>query len=1272
MRRFIVIVCLVLYQITGFGSSNIRFQKISLKDGLSQSSINKVIQDKDGFIWIGTQDGLNKFDGYTIETYYYNPKDSNSLSNNYIQDLYQDQQGFLWFATDYGLNRYDPSQEEFIRFYDFNSNLPNNAVKKITEDNQGNLIVVTSKGILSRYDKKSNRFEVLWKSKKKSEIQAILCEDNQLYFGTNTGDFYVYNLVDSGVVVHDRIGTSINALYADHSDQIWVGTSKGLFTAKGSENIIRHQTKTTIDNQSITSMYINGESFWLGTQEGLIRYLATTSELITYKPNEQNEYSISHSLIQTIYKDQTGNLWVGTNNGLNRFDIEKRLFEHYSENSSEVGSIVGSNVWSMYKDSQGYLWVGTRKGINIQSPDLHESVFIDNISNSKAFINNKSVMAIYEDHKNTMYVGAVDGLYEVSYNESRTKYGFTSINYNDSIYKGRLENRVYIIFEDKKHRLWIGTKNGLAMLSKDRKTNKFFTTSNGLPHNTIRHIAQTKDGTIWFGSEGGLCKLIDFTDKKINLKVFTNELSNPSSISNNMVISILDDGTNLWLGTYGGGLNRFDKQSEKFESITQEQGLSNNVVYGVLKDARGTLWMSTNKGVSNYDPSTKAFYNYFENDGLQSNEFNIGAFFQDKKGRIYFGGINGFNCFLPTEVITNTSPPKMALTAFKLSNQEVEIGEHSVLKRHINNTKTIELNYRHNDFTIEFAALHYSYPAKNQYQYKMVGFDENWKKVGTQRFAHYTNLDAGEYTFIVKGSNSDGVWSEDVASINIIITPPFWETWVFRVSFVLFVLGLVVFIYKYRVKQIEEQKEVLEETVAQRTAEVMKQKEKLEEQKKLLEEEKEKSEKLLLNILPQETVEELKFKGKASARHYKLATVLFTDFKGFTKISAKMRPQEVVERLDAYFVKYDEIIERNGLEKIKTIGDSYMCAGGVPIRNKTNPINAVLAGLEIQRYMADLRKRSKDEKDVWGVRIGIHTGEVIAGVIGIKRFAYDVWGDTVNVASRMETAGEVDKVNISGQTYKQIKHYFICDRRGELEAKNKGKVEMYFVKGIKPELSINQEGVVPNDLFWEMVNLDFYSDIDYRSMEKFIINKMRTEIPENMYYHNAEHVISVCDSVTRIALEEGVKGQDLFLLRTAALYHDIGFVERYENNEVIAARIAGETLPQFGYNEEQIEIVQALILATKIPHKPKNLLEEIICDGDLDYLGTEQFFEHGDGQLRREFIEYGVVENDAQWEEIQIKFLMTHKYFTSTAIKSRRARKLEHLDFVQQRQNNNA
>ena len=344
-----------------------------------------------------------------------------------------------------------------------------------------------------------------------------------------------------------------------------------------------------------------------------------------------------------------------------------------------------------------------------------------------------------------------------------------------------------------------------------------------------------------------------------------------------------------------------------------------------------------------------------------------------------------------------------------------------------------------------------------------------------------------------------------------------------------------------------------------------------------------------------------------------------------------------------------------------------MCAGGLPIRNRSNPTDIILAAFEILRYVEqqNVLKRAQNE-DTWNLRIGIHSGELIAGVIGTRRFAYDIWGDTVNIASALEHHGEAGKINLSGNTFDLVKDFFDCTFRGKIKTKSPDEVEMYFAHRIKTELSENGEGIVPNAAFREKLQSNLDRKFNYKKAEQHIVKLLKIKLPEGLHYHGLHHTFDVCDAAQRIAKAEGISGEDLFLLLTAALIHDAGFTMTYMNHEDKSVELAKQILPQYGYSDEQLKIIEGIIEATKLPMNAKTELEKIMCDADLDYLGREDFYPISEG-LKKEFIAQGIVSNDKEFDAVQIKFLNTHKYFTATAKSTRNSEKQKRLNEIMER-----
>ncbi|PKP36065.1 MAG: guanylate cyclase, partial [Bacteroidetes bacterium HGW-Bacteroidetes-15] len=337
-------------------------------------------------------------------------------------------------------------------------------------------------------------------------------------------------------------------------------------------------------------------------------------------------------------------------------------------------------------------------------------------------------------------------------------------------------------------------------------------------------------------------------------------------------------------------------------------------------------------------------------------------------------------------------------------------------------------------------------------------------------------------------------------------------------------------------------------------------------------------------------------------------------------------------------------------------GDAYMCAGGIPKKNRTNPVEVILAALEMMSYMRDITAQTSNKHNVWELRIGIDTGPVIAGVVGRNKLSYDIWGSTVNTASRMESSGEAGQINISGNTFMLVKDYFICTFRGKMPVKNKGDIQMYFVNGIKPNLSEGMNGLAPNSEFSILLQLIRLGDL-----EDFVLEKLEKGLPKTLYYHNLKHTVDVYTQVELIGRAENVEKEEMLLLRTAALFHDAGHLIDYDTHEEMAVKLVREILPEYQYSERQIEIISRLIMCTKMPPMPNNLLEEIMCDADLDYLGRPDFIPVSN-TLYRELHEHGKVGTLREWNELQIKFIDKHSYFTKTARRLRNVNKQSQLD----------
>ena len=391
---------------------------------------------------------------------------------------------------------------------------------------------------------------------------------------------------------------------------------------------------------------------------------------------------------------------------------------------------------------------------------------------------------------------------------------------------------------------------------------------------------------------------------------------------------------------------------------------------------------------------------------------------------------------------------------------------------------------------------------------------------------------------------------------------------------------------------------------------------------------------------------------------FKMATVLFANIHGFSRIDDEMDSEKLMDALDQVLWQFDELLKKYNIHKIKTIGDSYMCAGGIPVKNITNPVQVVLAALMMQQYLIDLQKKGKSGQNIWELKIGIHTGPVTADMVGRRKVSYDIKGDTVNIASRMESSGEVAKILISVMTYELVKEFFVCDYYGKLPVKYKGDLEMFEVKGLKPEFSENGDGLKPNDMFDTKFKLIQFTDI-----QEMILDKLEKELPDYLYYHNVKHTVDVVTEVELIGWAEGCTDHEILLLKTAGLFHDAGHTIGYDGHEELGCNMAREFLPKYGYTEEQIDEICKIIMATQMPPKPETLLQRIICDSDLDYLGRSDMIPVSN-TLYKELFEQNKIGTFNDWNKLQIKFISGHQYFTETARSLREVNKQKQIERI--------
>jgi len=434
---------------------------------------------------------------------------------------------------------------------------------------------------------------------------------------------------------------------------------------------------------------------------------------------------------------------------------------------------------------------------------------------------------------------------------------------------------------------------------------------------------------------------------------------------------------------------------------------------------------------------------------------------------------------------------------------------------------------------------------------------------------------------------------------------------------------------------------------------------KLEKQNEMLARNYEKVKALYEKVSP-EGLKEADGEKKEKSLKFNMATVLFADIHGFSKLVEGMDSSSVMDELDEILFEFDAIVARFKIEKIKTIGDTYMCAGGIPVKNITNPVDVVMAAMEMRNFLQKYETEKRGEGNrIWDLKIGIHTGPVTANISGKKKVNYDIKGDTVNTASRIEAVSEKGTILISVMTYELVKEFFDCEYFGKLPVKYKGDLQMYVVQGLKPEFSINEEGMVPNDAFRVKFGLIQFTDI-----QEIILDKLERELPDYLFYHNVKHTVDVVTEVELIGWGEGCTDEEILLLKTAGLFHDAGHTITYDNHEYHGTLLAREMLPKYNYSPEQIERICSIIMATKLPPRPTNLLENIICDSDLDYLGRSDFIPVSN-TLFEELKAQNKIGTLNDWNKLQVKFISGHQYFTHTARSLREVNKQQQIERIQ-------
>jgi len=812
---------------------NLKFEHLDINAGLSQNHVLCILQDSRGFMWFGTGDGLNKYDGYKFTVYKNDAKDSNSISNNFISGIIEDVKGNIWVAVrGGGLNRYNKEKDNFTHFKNDPKNinsLSSNLARSISKDSEGNLWISTENG-LNYFDPVKNIF-LHYKINSRYVFED---SKHQLWIGTFQNGIALFNKKAKSFTWfrhNEKDKTSISndnvsIIFEDSKQRMWIGTDGGGFnlfdrhTGKFRRFIHDADNKNSVPANTVISLKEDTDgNLWIGTENGgLSIYNSLTEKFDLYQHDEIDNKSISHNSIYTIYKDKDANMWIGTfAGGLNVTTRNSKKFGHF-KHTSDINSLSNNNVLYIDENKEGKIWVATDGGgLNLFDPSTKKFTHYTHQQGNRNSICGNYVLNVCTDSQGNTWIGTWgDGITVLNLKKNTYKH-FKNIPSDTTSIS---TNHAWVIFEDREKHIWISTLfGGLNLYNPVTHSFTRFNDGTGnISTKIIKSITEDYKGNLLIGTDGGGLQVFNK-----QTKTFTSFLhdDNENSLSDNRITFTREDKLgNWWIGTMAG-LNYYDTKKQFFTVYTTTDGLPNNVIFGLLEDAKGTLWISTNSGLSRFDPQTKKFKNFGVQDGLQSYEFKIGSFYKARSGIFYFGGINGFNEFDPGTIKDDPFEPPLVLTNFEIFNKNVPIAKSnedpSPLKKDISETRELTLDYKNSVISFEFASLNYAVSEKKQYAYMLEGFDKTWNEIGTKRTATYTNLNPGKYILKVKGMNNEGQWSTRTIAVTLTITPPFWLTWWFKALVLLSLIGSVIGFYKYRMNIIRSQKENLEQKVEEQT-----------------------------------------------------------------------------------------------------------------------------------------------------------------------------------------------------------------------------------------------------------------------------------------------------------------------------------------------------------------------------------------------------------------------------------------------------------------------
>jgi ligand-binding sensor domain-containing protein/signal transduction histidine kinase/DNA-binding response OmpR family regulator len=761
-----------------------RFENYTLESGLSSNVVHCFYQDTRGLMWIGTSQGLNRFDGYKFTVYRPDANDNQSLSAPLVRVIFEDSKNNLWVGTENGgLNRFNRDNETFVRYSNREnfSSLFGSSVNAIVEDKAGNLWIGTEKG-LSKINPATGKVLAYFnqgqdgRSLANNYIRVLKFDKSgKLWIGSNGGldclDMRTTSFQHVALSFGKRMDDDVYQIFEDTDGKLWIGTyNSGIFMVDAQKYEYKHLDIDADNERSLTVRSITRDTqglYWIGTRGGLYLYSKESKSFTLMVHDDREPNSLCHSSVLNVYNDAKGDVWIGTRGGISYLIKDKQIFKHYKAFQSEVKYLNDNEIWTFWIDPEGKIWIGTeRGGINILDRKKGIFTYLQHDAKNSNSISRNCIKALMDDKAGNLWIGTFMGGIDILQLKTGRMRHFT---HNDS--PGSLsDNRIYSLFRDSKGEIWVGTVKGLDRF--DPAGGKFASCNDLSGNQSVFWINEDSSHCLWVGGEDELVVYDVATGKTNRFKERTRGLCQDSK-------------GRIWITTITKGLALFDKNKGALKYYNEKSGVANNQTLCILEDDNQCLWISTDNGLTRFNPDKNLFHNFNKQDGLQNNQFLYGASYKSNTGELLFGGINGFNIFDPRKVKENNYVPPIVFTDFRIFNKPVPVGDATFLKQCISETKEIILPFNQNVISIEFAALNFTQSNKNKYRYILEGFEKSWNDAGIQRLVTYTNLNPGNYIFKVKASNNDNVWNEKGISLAITILPPIWKTWWFKLCIII-------------------------------------------------------------------------------------------------------------------------------------------------------------------------------------------------------------------------------------------------------------------------------------------------------------------------------------------------------------------------------------------------------------------------------------------------------------------------------------------------------